>query len=169
VEAYVGLIVLPRWCRDPRVGAGVLGFGAALVSFVRHYPAAPLCKPIWLVLDPVLGIGFFVVLNGLVASEAAWKLRGKAPRLVRRLARVGLFSYSLYLTHEMVVTYFSGAVAQWCGIAKDSSSLLILTPLCLPLAWVFFQVFERPFINGPVRAPAARILPAPKRLPATPV
>ena len=168
VEAYAGLVALPRWCRDPRAGALLLGIGAAFVSYVRHHPASPLCKPIWFALDPLLGVGFFVILNAVVASEATWKSRGRAPKVVRRLGRIGLMSYSLYLTHEIIITYFSGTVARWCGFEKDSLLLLALTPLCLALAWVFFQLFERPFIHGPIGLPPAGILPAPQRLPATP-
>jgi peptidoglycan/LPS O-acetylase OafA/YrhL len=171
VEAYVGRIVLPRWCRDPRVAAGLLGIGAACVTFVRHSPESPLLVPIWFVLDPVLGLGFFVILNALVASEATWKQHGKPPRLVRRLARIGVYSYSLYLTHGMIITYFSGPAARWCGVKLDSLFLLSLTPLCLALAWVFFQLFERPFLPSPPRAPSLKILPVPKpqRVPAAPV
>jgi peptidoglycan/LPS O-acetylase OafA/YrhL len=169
VEAYAGLIVLPRWCRDFRVGAGLLGLGAILNTFVRYHLGSPICKPIWFVLDPLLGLGFFVVLNALVASEAAWKARGKPPRLVRRLARIGLFSYSLYLTHEMVMGHFSGTAARWCGLPNDALFRLTLVPLCLALAWVFFQLFERPFLPGAVRSRAPRMIAAPKRVPAAPV
>ena len=99
----------------------------------------------------------------------SWKAQGKPPRLVRRLARIGLFSYSLYLTHEIVIVHFSGIAARWCGLENDSLFLLTLVPVCLALAWVFFQVFERPFMPGAVRSRARRILTAPKRVPVTPV
>jgi peptidoglycan/LPS O-acetylase OafA/YrhL len=165
VEAYVGRIVLPRWCRDPRVAAGLLGLGAACVTFVRHSPDSSLLVPIWFVLDPVLGLGFFVILNALVASEATWKHPDKPPWLVRRLARIGVYSYSLYLTHGMILTYFSGPAARWCGVKLDSLFLLSLTPLCLALACVFFQFLERPFLPSPPRAPSLRILPTPKAKP----
>ena len=72
VEAYFGLVALPRWCRDARAGAGLLGLAAALITFTRHAPTSPLCKLIWLVLDPLLGLGFFALLNRLVALEPSW-------------------------------------------------------------------------------------------------
>jgi peptidoglycan/LPS O-acetylase OafA/YrhL len=171
VEAYAGLIVLPRWCRDLRAAAGLLGVGAVFVTFVRHFPVSPLCKPIWFVLDPVLGLGFFVILNWFVAVESTWPLRRLAPWLVRRLARIGLFSYSLYLTHEIVMTHFSVSLARWCGLERGALFLLSLTPLCLALAWVFYQLFERPFMHGGarLRSPVAQIIPEPQGLPATPV
>ena len=59
VEAYFGLVTLPRWCREPRVGAGLLGIAAVGVSFVGHDPTSPLCKLIWFAAStPCWGSGF---------------------------------------------------------------------------------------------------------------
>jgi peptidoglycan/LPS O-acetylase OafA/YrhL len=115
----------------------------------------------------LLGLGFFVLLNGFLASEARWRSRGLAPKLVRRLARIGLFSYSLYLTHEIIITYFSGTLARWCGLENNSLFMLSLTPFCLVLGWGFFQLFERPFLHGASSVRSAPLMAATvKRLPA---
>jgi peptidoglycan/LPS O-acetylase OafA/YrhL len=172
VEAHLGLVELPRWCRDRRVGLTLLALGMAGIAFTRHHPSSSLCKPIWFVIDPVLGLGFFVIMNRFVASEAAWRLRGGAPKLVRRLAQVGIFSYSLYLTHEIIITYASVTVARWLGIANTSLLDLALVPACLALAWVFFQLLERPFLHGPAGWPTPRPIAAaaaPQRVPVSPV
>ena len=110
-----------------------------------------------------------MILNRLVTLEPAWKAPDKAPRLVRGLARVGLFSYSLYLTHEIIITYFSDVFSRWCGIERNSLFLLALTPLCVALAWLFFQLFERPFVTGSAPVPSPRIIPAPQGLRVTPI
>ena len=101
----------------------------------------------WLVMHPAWGVGFFVLVNYAVAAEQQWQLSGsRTPRLIPTLASVGLISYSLYLTHSFVLMHW-----YWFGFTKVhvlTISLLILTPLSVAFAWLFFRVFERPFMTS---------------------
>jgi len=65
---------------------------------------------------------------------------------VKSLAAVGLMSYSLYLTHSFVLMHW-----YWFGFTRLhilTVSLLIMTPLSVAFAWVFFRVCERPFMTS---------------------
>jgi len=98
-------------------------------------------------------VGFFILVNYAVAAEQRWRLKTTVPRLIPSLASVGLMSYSLYLTHSFVLMHW-----YWFGFTRLhilTISLLIMTPLSVAFAWVFFRVFERPFMaSTAVKAPA---------------
>lgn len=88
VEAYYGIVKLPRWCSS--------GYLAML-----WFAAAVLAREYLLVAAPFLGgMAFFTLLNFCVTREAA----GHWPRLsiVSWLTKVGVFSYSLYLVHNPI-------------------------------------------------------------------
>jgi peptidoglycan/LPS O-acetylase OafA/YrhL len=103
----------------------------------------------WVVMHPAWGVGFFILVNWAVAAEQRWRLKSSAvPRLIPALASVGLMSYSLYLTHSFVLMHW-----YWFGFTKFhvlTISLLILTPLSVAFAWLFFRVCERPFMISSV-------------------
>jgi peptidoglycan/LPS O-acetylase OafA/YrhL len=166
VESAFGLVKLPRWCKDLRVGA------LALVSAAAIAQALPTIEPRsfshvsgWLLLHPLWGFGFFVVLNRAVAAERGWRqsrsltttdgtrvelptkdgARVELPRAVAWLPAVGLFSYSLYLTHHLVL--LEAWRFEWLlPLPALLVALFIMTPLCVAFAWLFFQLFERPFL-----------------------
>jgi peptidoglycan/LPS O-acetylase OafA/YrhL len=148
VEAMVGLVALPPWCRDLRVGA------AALLSAVVLSLILPLLAQnslwhtnTWLLLHPFWGLGFFILVNRFVHAERNPRDWLDAPRLVRWSATVGLFSYSLYLIHQLVL------LEMWrFWILKMPSilvALLVMLPLCVVCAYVFFRYCERPFLPRP--------------------
>ncbi len=76
------------------------------------------------------------------------------PRLIPMLASIGLISYSLYLTHSFVLMHW-----YWFGFTELhilSISLVIMTPLSVVFAWLFFRIFERPFMTpAAVKTPVA--------------
>src|SRR4030095_11842434 len=81
----------------------------------------------WLVLHPLWGFGFFALLNRAVAweqskSEATRKV---LPRLVAAAATLGVFSYSLYLTHELVIMQSWRFVT---SLPPILNTLLVVTP-----------------------------------------
>jgi peptidoglycan/LPS O-acetylase OafA/YrhL len=158
VEAMYGLVALPRWCRDLRVAA------ASLVSAVALSLVLPLIVQhllwhanAWLLLHPLWGVGFFILINRAVRAERNWREWLDVPRLVRWSATVGLFSYSLYLIHQLVL------MEMWrFWILRMPSivvALLLMTPLSVACAYIFFRYCERPFLPRP---------PKPARLPITP-
>ena len=159
VEAALGLIKLPAWCSRISIAGVALGFAMALAQFL------PLTDQIswlhdagWLVMHPAWGVGFFVLVNYAVAAEQRWRLKSSAiPRTIPMLAAVGLISYSLYLTHSFVLMHW-----YWFGFTKLhilSISLLILTPLSVAFAWVFYRLCERPFMTSVAAKRPAKTAP----------
>jgi peptidoglycan/LPS O-acetylase OafA/YrhL len=102
-----------------------------------------------------------VLVNYSVEKERGWgRVASRVPRAVRWLAPVGLISYSLYLTHLLVLMKW-----YWFGFLRLhilSVTLLVMTPLSILFAWAFYRVFERPFMTRPKRAlPHAQHAPQP--------
>jgi peptidoglycan/LPS O-acetylase OafA/YrhL len=100
---------------------------------------------LWLFLHPLWGLGFFVLLNRFVLAESRWRPALRTPALIQGLASIGLFSYSLYLTHELVVmeSYHFG----FLGLSELATAFLVTTPACVAFAYVFFWFAERPYLN----------------------
>jgi peptidoglycan/LPS O-acetylase OafA/YrhL len=149
VEWALGLVKLPRWCKSFNVGSLLLLAAVAMENILpwsenlsRYSHDA-----LWLIAHPLWGLAFFCILNYFVHAETTWQQREHEPRWVNVLAAVGLFSYSLYLTHELVLMQmyrFWIFHQAWLVIA-----LLVMLPLTLACAWVFFWFCERPFLNPP--------------------
>lgn len=77
------------------------------------------------------------------------------------LAVVAAFSYSLYLTHGVVVMVLARIMAV-LGLRPAAAALLMLgagLPLALAFGWVFHLAFERPFAKS--RRPKPSLAPGP--------
>jgi peptidoglycan/LPS O-acetylase OafA/YrhL len=147
VEAMFGLVKLPRWLYRGRLA---LIFLAAAVGLTFVLPKVEQFSrffhdSLWLFLHPLWGLGFFVLLNRFVLAESRWRAALRTPFLIKLLAGIGLFSYSLYLTHELVVmeSYQFG----YFGFSQLATAFLLTTPACVAFAWVFFWFAERPYLN----------------------
>jgi peptidoglycan/LPS O-acetylase OafA/YrhL len=164
-EAHAGALALPRWCYRPRVGLALAGAGLLLQppvplmayldsGLVKLLGPAPWlqrlveeCFPLHLPSVYLVAVGSFVLLNAWLRAEA----RGvQAGRGVRRWARLGVMSYSLYLTHAPVLHVCEvGFMA--VGITPTMLGTLlryvVCVPLCLGVAWAFFRLVERHFLN----------------------
>jgi peptidoglycan/LPS O-acetylase OafA/YrhL len=103
----------------------------------------------WLLMHPAWGLGFFILVNRAVQSEHAWAKQLRRPRIVPRLvsvaATIGVFSYSLYLTHELVIMQSWWFVLQ--GLPPILNTMLIVVPATVAFAWLFFQFCEKPFMR----------------------
>jgi len=152
VEAAYGVIVLPRWTRQAAIAAVVLSI-AGLIAWAENYWLKPglVSNALWLAGDVIWGVGFFVLLNWSVLREGAWARTRRIPASVAAFAWVGLFSYSLYLTHEIVEWRAWPIVARWL---VDSGHLLpqlvvmaLVTAASVAFARAFFALFERPFMS----------------------
>ncbi|HKP11022.1 MAG TPA: acyltransferase family protein, partial [Blastocatellia bacterium] len=158
VEGAVGLVKVPAWCRNLWLGLVALTTAAALAYFDRTGSIAGVSHVVvWLVIDPLWGLGFFCIVNAAVAREQKWRMARRIPRAIALLAAVGIFSYSLYLMHELILTHFLRMTSGWFGVTDNGLtlfSLLVLSPVCVAFAWAFFQLFERPFIPKPADAAA---------------
>ncbi|MDT7543630.1 MAG: hypothetical protein QOE33_3534 [Acidobacteriota bacterium] len=145
VESAFGIVELPRWTRSLRVGALALCAAAALARVLPLVESHVVVHDAgWLLLHPLWGVGFFCLLNRAVEAERGWRAKGTTPAWIARLSAVGLISYSLYLTHQLVL------LETWkfesLPIHATLVALLVMTPLCLIFAWLFFRLFERPFL-----------------------
>jgi hypothetical protein len=148
VEALFGLMRLPSWLYRGRLAAAILSASVGLTyllpiveRFSRFWHDF-----LWLFLHPLWGLGFFILLNRFVLAESRWRSALHTPVSIKLLAGIGLFSYSLYLTHELVVmeSYHFG----FFGFSELATALLVTTPACVAFAWVFFRVAERPYLNA---------------------
>jgi peptidoglycan/LPS O-acetylase OafA/YrhL len=159
VEAALGLIKLPAWCSKLSLAGVALGLAMALAQFLPLTDQTAWLHDIgWLVMHPAWGVGFFILVNYAVAAEQRWRSKSlSVPRLIPALAGVGLISYSLYLTHSFVLMHWYRFGFTRLHIL--SISLVILVPLSVVFAWVFFRVFERPFMNSVTTKRPAKTTP----------
>jgi peptidoglycan/LPS O-acetylase OafA/YrhL len=145
VEAAFGIVQLPRWTRSLRVGALALFAAAALARVLPLVESHVVVHDAgWLLLHPLWGVGFFCLLNRAVEAERGWRAEGATPAWIARLSAVGLVSYSLYLTHQLVLleTWKFESIPMPAMLV----ALIVMVPLCLTFAWLFFRLFERPFL-----------------------
>ena len=147
VEAAFGLIKLPRWCYNLWVATGFLLLAAGISQvlpvtnkdgFIHRF-----C---WLMLHPAWGLGFFVIVNRVFAAEKEWRRKLSMPRVIDGLAWVGLSSYSLYLTHSLVIMQSWRFVpGNWPALVN---AFLLITPATVAVAWIYYQLCERPFMSN---------------------
>ena len=118
VEAAFGLIKLPKWCRNLWIGglALLLASATSLLLPIWHKDTQ-LHDVTWLLMHPIWGLGFFILINRAVQAERSWTARlphpgvvaGRAarilPRMVAIVASIGVFSYSLYRRLCGIVLY----------------------------------------------------------------
>ena len=140
VEAHFGWLKLPTWMRS--LWAGVLllaaGFGLdqAMESSVGFVAA--------LLREPVIGMGFFVLVNAVCSLESAGRFPVKAV-WVRPLAWLGTISYAVYLVHQplfvaiktVLVRFGANVPMVWCARML----------FAIAAAWVFYVLFEKPAIR----------------------
>ncbi len=159
VEAALGVTKLPRWCYRISFACVALLCAMGLAQVLPMVDDLTWVHDVgWLVMHPAWGFGFFILVNYSVSAELRWRvIPSRAPRLISALASVGLISYSLYLIHVLILM-------QWYRFGFTrlhilSISLLMTTPLSVAFGWVFFRLFERPFMTSP----GAVTVPAPPR------
>lgn len=150
VEAALGVVRLPEWCYRMWAGAFALLLAMGLATWLPHVNhLAWIHDAGWLLMHPAWGVGFFIMVNGAVRAERRRRERSvRASHLLVALAGLGLISYSLYLTHLFVLMQW-----YWFGFTKlhiPAISVAIMTPLSLLFAWLFFRLFERPFMSASV-------------------
>jgi peptidoglycan/LPS O-acetylase OafA/YrhL len=158
VEAFYGIIKLPRWTRDLRI-ASVLIVIASLIS--TNLPNIPkelfVHKLGWFLIHPLWGLGFFLLVNWIVQAELGWIKRLKLPSFVAIYAPIGLFSYSIYLTHELMIMQSW----RWNNPAhlQVVNVFLVVLPATIVFAFAFFWFCEKPFM---VRRKVTPAVPEPE-------
>jgi peptidoglycan/LPS O-acetylase OafA/YrhL len=156
VEAALGVIKLPRWCSNLWLGTAFLLLAAAISQV---FPVTDkdgfIHRFCWLVLHPAWGLGFFIIVNRVFEAEKKWRGNLKMPRPIELFAWMGLSSYSLYLTHCLVIMQgWRFSPPNWPALVN---ALLLVTPTTVAFAWIFCQLCERPFMgeSGKARTKAS--------------
>jgi peptidoglycan/LPS O-acetylase OafA/YrhL len=148
VEAHLGRVRLPRWCSSPWAAAA-LGTVAVVLNtpVVRPAPLALLFAEV------SMGLTFFVLIN--FVCRVGWGESAHPGWIVRILSTVGLFSYSLYLTHEVVIV----AVKQFAMRLGFGVPVITALRIAVPIAcaYAFYAFIERRFINSSRAAAKARV------------
>ena len=146
VEAMFGLIQLPRWLKNLWFAGILVVAASALSHFLPGIPKDTQWHNVsWFLIHPMWGLGFFMIVNRAVIAEREWIKKITMPTLVTAFATIGVFSYSIYLTHELVIMQSWRYVEAWL---PPIANILVLTiPATIIFAWVFFWFCERPFMR----------------------
>jgi peptidoglycan/LPS O-acetylase OafA/YrhL len=127
-----------------------LAIAAAFTAFLWYcdylggYYAKPPLGALWIIIPTVEGFGYAVLIAYYDTSFAP----SDSP-LSRFLARVGTYSYSIYLFHFLVVTWIVARLRDylppnfylWCAI---SVAMLIVM---MPIGYLSFRFIESPFLK----------------------
>lgn len=160
VEAHLGRVSLPHWTRS--FGGFFVILTVAIL--VHPSPALDLDVPGARVLDDVLfSAAFFVLINALADWERAGRLGNGA--VIRALAVTGLWSYSIYLTHDPVMAAMK-QVGLRLGFGTPGVLLLRLAG-ALVVGFVFYRLVESRFLNTSRRPRLPEVTLAPVPEPAT--
>jgi peptidoglycan/LPS O-acetylase OafA/YrhL len=151
VEVMFGLIRLRGWSRDLRLATVLLVGASALSSYLPGIPKDTLLHNFsWFLIHPLWGFGFFIVVNRIVLAEESWLRQAKLPSMVSLFSTLGIFSYSIYLTHElMIMQSWRWTNPGWPQLANV---FFVVIPATIVFAWLFFWFCEKPFMAR--RAPA---------------
>ncbi len=144
-EMYEGVVTTSAAWNKPVLAVVCLGIGFAMSTVSRVTLLTPwIEKADWQINELFMGLGFFIVLNWAAPRElhAGWS---------RWLAAVGLFSYSLYLTHGLILLVCEYT---WRKLGVDATTALVAgtfvgVPAALLLARLFFECVEKPLLSVP--------------------
>jgi peptidoglycan/LPS O-acetylase OafA/YrhL len=94
--------------------------------------------------------------NRIVIAEQGWIRELRLPSLISIFATLGLFSYSMYLTHELTI------MQSWrwsnSSYLQVVNVFIAVVPATILFAWMFFWFCEKPFMvrrGATTSAPAA--------------
>ena len=146
VESFFGLIKLRGWSRDLRLATVLIVAASAISNYLPlinkdtflHHAA-------WFSIHPFWGLGFFIVVNRMVLSEQSRLRQAKMPSLVSVFSTLGIFSYSIYLTHELVIMQsWQWTNPNWLQLVNV---FVAVVPATIIFAWAFFWLCEKPFMT----------------------
>jgi len=145
VEAWLGLIKLPGWCRNLKLASLLVVAASALSHFLPSIPKDTIWHDVsWFLMHPMWGIGFFIFVNRAVLAEDSWMKQATIPTPISIFATLGVFSYSIYLTHELTIM----ESWRWVNpaLGQIPNVFLLVVPATIVFAWTFFWFCERPFM-----------------------
>jgi peptidoglycan/LPS O-acetylase OafA/YrhL len=169
-ENFTGAARLPAWCFSTWSALASLAAGVAAYTPVSTLLHAD--RFVTYLLGPVplarhflslncfshyaFALAFFIGINRVVRAEASGRWHGM---IKSWFAKVGIFSYSLYLVHLPTILV-TEAVFGRLGMGNTAGMILmryaVMAPLCLAAAWAFFQIVESRFLNSGRTKQAAR-------------
>lgn len=125
---------------------------AAAAALVCLHPVTPQGNAdfgLWMpVMDAAVGAGTAAGLLWVSRSPRRFPLLSKKP-----LASLGTWAYSIYLTHMPCLLLLNALLTVWGPRRLDPLHhvliLLLLLPLTLGMARLFFLIAERPFMSRP--------------------
>jgi peptidoglycan/LPS O-acetylase OafA/YrhL len=145
VEAFYGIIKLPRWTRDLRVAAVLIAAASIISAYLPVLSNTSFGHKLgWFLIHPFWGLGFFLLINWIVQAELSWIKQVRLPSFVSIFAPLGIFSYSIYLTHELMIMQSW----RWNNPAhlQVVNVFLVVLPATIVFAWAFFWFSEKPFM-----------------------
>jgi len=145
VEVMFGLVKLRSWSRDLRLATVLIVAAAAISSYLPSiYEYKLLHNPSWFLIHPLWGLGFFIVVNRMVLAEDSWLRQATLPSLVSFFSTLGIFSYSIYLTHELVIMQsWRWTNPAWLQLVNV---VIVIIPATIIFAWAYFWWCEKPFM-----------------------
>jgi peptidoglycan/LPS O-acetylase OafA/YrhL len=157
VEVMFGLTTLRGWSRDLRLATLLIVAATALSTYLPWIPKDTLLhNTSWFLVHPLWGLGFFIVVNRTVLAEQSWLRHATLPSIVSVFSTLGIFSYSIYLTHELVL------MQSWRWINPGwwqlANVFVIILPATIIFAWVFFWFCEKPFMIKSTRSEKLPVL-----------
>jgi peptidoglycan/LPS O-acetylase OafA/YrhL len=134
VEAFYGIVRLPKWAASIPLAACVFSLTAGLAFLDRLYGiTGPIHIASLMLEQPGWALASFLALNATVRRED-WLTARRASFAIRALLLLGLVSYSLYLFHMYVFDQL--------GVLGIPGILLAIVA-----AAIGYMLFERPFIR----------------------
>jgi peptidoglycan/LPS O-acetylase OafA/YrhL len=157
VEVMFGLTTLRGWSRDLRLATVLIIVASALSNYLPVISKDTLLHDFsWFLIHPLWGLGFFIVVNRMVLAEQSWLRQATLSSLVSVFSTLGIFSYSIYLTHELVIMQsWRWTNPGWWQLANVFA---VVVPAVILFAWVFFWFCEKPFMVK--STPANKAVPA---------
>ena len=157
VEVMFGLTTLRGWSRDLRLATVLIVVASALSTYLPYISKDTILHDFsWFLIHPLWGLGFFIVVNRTVLAEQSWLRQTALPSIVSVFSTLGVFSYSIYLTHELVIMQsWRWTNPSWWQLANV---FLVVVPAVILFAWVFFWFCEKPFMVR--RATSDRTVPS---------
>ena len=158
VEVMFGLVKLRGWSRDLRLATVLIVAASALSSYLPSIPKDTLLQHAgWFLLHPLWGVGFFIVVNRTVLAEDSWLRQARLPSMVSFFSTLGIFSYSIYLTHELVIMQsWRWTNPAWLQLVNVAA---VMIPATIIFAWVFFWFCEKPFVTTKPQPQITQITP----------
>ena len=92
VEAWLGLIKLPKWCRSLTLACPLIIGASALSYFLPSISKDTIWHDLgWFLMHPMWGVGFFIVVNRAVIAEDSWLRQARIPSLISVFDTLGVF------------------------------------------------------------------------------